>query len=897
LINFAQGGEGSATAGLADDRRRAATVSGVIRAFDNDNPLAFAALTNANLLGENLTTDQQNAIKSSKNRFEQRRRQEYNAELMQSESQLMLDVENGRMEPMAAVEALSIMYAEHGITMNGQEAGAIYSGAEEGQAVAQSTRGALLDTAVAQGDLTQQADIIIDSLTVTESSGDAGAFRTNVDSRQFGGLIQMGQGRLDDYRNAVGGPKITPAQFSRMSKGEQREINRWHVRDLIVKANATGAIGSTINGVEVTLSGLVAVGHLGGAGGMQRFVRSGGQYNPSDELGTSLTDYLSKHGKANQEVLYSPRQRMQRAMDTRNQVFQRQAAEVEAQMQPERDADDALFERGIIDRGEWDRRNADRLTRYGAERTLGTVRHEADVLSGVATAAVASAVDDETRGNALQFELGLESAREEFESIAQAVSQGQQPTERLAEAQEAFFGRMRELSNETGVKLDANDVVRDVRTISQRDTEARDAARQHHQDGMVIAQAIASGTLGDAGISNELRQRAIRENEQQLIQLGADAVARGDIKQEEQAQFVMNEQQQFLAQSGVVDDRMRRVMNGHLTLGALDKDGNPRPEYVEAVEAYRNMAQQNPTLADKYIDPEHRGDIDAILHNAGDGPVIGAVRAVGVRKATPDQERDPAAFVQSARGQELVNGAMEAFLEENEIGFLHAIWQDDANLSQVFDMTSTDRQPIWSEDNTNLMREELRYELEQAYRLSPTARPGELMDAASRRVQQRTTVIAGEVVQLPRGQSFGEAFFGGNAVEFAGQDGVFNTALMDYLRTDEVREQHPFLTETTFAEGLPVWLPDFIRGEDTGTPTDQADTLLTGVRPFIPRIDPMSGQMYIEVSRPEGGHFDTIAIDPREVGTLFMQNHRRNLTQESADPFAAASPRAGSAMR
>jgi len=38
----------------------------------------------------------------------------------------------------------------------------------------------------------------------------------------------------------------------------------------------------------------MAIGHLGGVGGMQKYVRTKGQYNPSDALGTSLSDYYSK---------------------------------------------------------------------------------------------------------------------------------------------------------------------------------------------------------------------------------------------------------------------------------------------------------------------------------------------------------------------------------------------------------------------------------------------------------------------------------------------------------------------------------------------------------------------------------------------------------------------------
>ncbi|OLF38014.1 hypothetical protein BTW00_02320 [Psychrobacter sp. C 20.9] len=136
---------------------------------------------------------------------------------------------------------------------------------------------------------------IINSLTGTESSGNSAAFRTNTDGRNFGGLIQMGDARLQDYATATGTAPITATQFKNLPAAQQRAVNEWHISDLTKAAQATGAVGKVINGVPVTLSGLVAVGHLGGKGGMNKFVQTNGRYNPKDQLGTSLTDYLTKH--------------------------------------------------------------------------------------------------------------------------------------------------------------------------------------------------------------------------------------------------------------------------------------------------------------------------------------------------------------------------------------------------------------------------------------------------------------------------------------------------------------------------------------------------------------------------------------------------------------------------
>ena len=44
--------------------------------------------------------------------------------------------------------------------------------------------------------------------------------------------------------------------------------------------------------------GLCAVAHLGGKSGMKKFVQSIGDYNPADELWTSLRSYYDKFSKS-----------------------------------------------------------------------------------------------------------------------------------------------------------------------------------------------------------------------------------------------------------------------------------------------------------------------------------------------------------------------------------------------------------------------------------------------------------------------------------------------------------------------------------------------------------------------------------------------------------------------
>jgi len=133
----------------------------------------------------------------------------------------------------------------------------------------------------------------------SESSGDTGAYRRNENGNAYGGLVQMGEARLKDYNNATGAG-LTPESYRMMTEEAQREVENWHFRDINQRINSEGLdeyIGQTINGTRITRDSIVAMSHLGGFNGAKKYLESGGEQNPSDELGTSLSDYASKFGQ------------------------------------------------------------------------------------------------------------------------------------------------------------------------------------------------------------------------------------------------------------------------------------------------------------------------------------------------------------------------------------------------------------------------------------------------------------------------------------------------------------------------------------------------------------------------------------------------------------------------
>ena len=124
----------------------------------------------------------------------------------------------------------------------------------------------------------------IDQLTQSESSGQSDAEITIKDGRRFVGKLQFGEARLKDYQKATGS-SFSQDDF-KADTALQDKVADWHIKDIDKAIDAL-----VINTDGYDRDGLRAVAHLGGKGGMKKFVLSKGEYDPSDDLGTSLKHY------------------------------------------------------------------------------------------------------------------------------------------------------------------------------------------------------------------------------------------------------------------------------------------------------------------------------------------------------------------------------------------------------------------------------------------------------------------------------------------------------------------------------------------------------------------------------------------------------------------------------
>lgn len=71
--------------------------------------------------------------------------------------------------------------------------------------------------------------------------------------------------------------------------------------NFIMDNNLNKYIGQILNGVQINIFGLLAGAHLGGRQGLLNYLTT--KFNPSDELGTSISDYIYLFSKSMEPYL------------------------------------------------------------------------------------------------------------------------------------------------------------------------------------------------------------------------------------------------------------------------------------------------------------------------------------------------------------------------------------------------------------------------------------------------------------------------------------------------------------------------------------------------------------------------------------------------------------------
>lgn len=909
LVAFARGEAGSE--GLSESRRSGAVVAGVVTAFTNDNPLAFSALTAAGVL-DNLTPDQTNQIRAAQAAFENRRRSEYDRALFDGERELTRSVEQGELSPTQAVEQLALLYADHGINMDMADAGAIYSAAETVEGADRLTNGNLIEAAGIRGDRRAQANVIMSMLTRTESGGDAQAFRTNQDGRSFGGLLQMGQARLDEVAELSGMPRITVDEFTALSESEQRRWNQRHLIDLIERVERedarTGIIGSQINGVTVTLSGLVAVGHLGGWPGMLRFMRSGGEYNPSDELGTSLTDYLRTHGSGEMQEYMSADERYNRSASILEQARNELELDRWEQLAPAlQDWDQQFINGNMPAHPDMSPEDVWRQGRQGlfyenqVQRTRETTSQETAIANQVSqrVSAEAESLRENSARSAVEEErlINLESAEaalfEHRAAFDEVVSNPESTPEQLSQAVGTLRQARADVFDQYGIAREDQDNRQANERMFQSLQSALVANQRHAEDGALIQAAVNQGWLGD--LSPDLQARAYREHQQRLMQDVQNDVTSGSLEPEQGDAVLAAETNAFFAQSGTVPPEVRSVMSSAVLGPLVDSDGNPSPQAIDAITQYAEVKSQNPRAALQFLTEEARVIAEAALDQSAGVDQLGeAIRNMGVEMSNSPRRRSTEDFIADENTIARIEAATTAYLQENNVGFWHALAQGDANLSQWWDRSNDQEELLFSEDSVSLVEDRFRQEVRHLHSTNSQVHPRNIMNMAAENVARSTAVVGGDFVSFNRDFDVLGEMFGNRASEFD-HDGVVNTAIVEWLRSDAVNAEYGTSAgNTSVGETLPGWMQGTINFgaglfggefEPAMTLAETRQAQSQGVRPFRAFSTGDGKGLVVEVLQRTGDYVP-IVVPLDEVGRNYIMTQTgENLPPAGTQPW------------
>ena len=126
-----------------------------------------------------------------------------------------------------------------------------------------------------------------EALAFKESRG----YYKTINEYGYLGKYQFGKGTLKlvgiyDSIGFLNSPALQEAAFY-----ANASRNKW-----ILQRDIKRFVGKTINGVEITESGILAAAHLAGPGSVKKYLRSWGAQAFSDAFGTTIKTYMKRFG-------------------------------------------------------------------------------------------------------------------------------------------------------------------------------------------------------------------------------------------------------------------------------------------------------------------------------------------------------------------------------------------------------------------------------------------------------------------------------------------------------------------------------------------------------------------------------------------------------------------------
>lgn len=834
LLDFAMGNS-EATASLSTERRRAAVTQGVVNAFTNNNPAAFARLNEAGFINtENLTASQIQKIRTARRSYEARFRQKFNSDHHEKVRDIQERASSGELGPVEAAEKLAAANAEFGLRTGYEQGGQIYEAARKGMEVAQGTRRINIEAAGVEGDYALQAELLQDAVIQQESGGNPFARS----SKGAAGLMQLMPGTAMDPGFGVRNVFEVARDMGVPVMGETEAVaQRLMDNPDVNKEMGTEYLSTMLERYDGNVERAL-VAYNWGPGNAD-------EWNGSrDTLPQETQGYLNNITSSISDDRSDPEGERLAAERRLKQSRERARLSSLEAMAPRMAVNDEKFTRGQISIEEWRNERRSIYEEWGRELDAERINQEQSMIRSVAGQRIADLKQQEEAQKAVQLQSSLAQAEVQLEQQQEAIASGTSD-KTIQEINQQYMSSVMEAYEQSGASMDPEEIGQRARDLVLESAELPRRAMEGQEDLAIIQNAEEAGTVGS--LPTRLKDRAMKRFDQQLAQ----NVENFKAENPEASDALIGAMERkarvdYVSRNGIVDSRVQQMINLAASgQGWIKSDGEPNPSVVAGLHSYMSILAENKELAYEYVpDSEARGRISAAAHivqskfpgrdiysdvdlTDKDDPVADAfhdaVKQVGLAQAKPVSEEETQRRVQSA-----IRSLDEGNIRNTFFGNLFSSSVSDAivpsdlltithtNTNNMIDVEAArrvDKEAVDEQYKTHVSR----FLEEVVPHMPATSRDGAVSTALDY-VRERGAMMGSSYVMPPSPEpSIRSQMFPGQRVENLAS---VNTAIVEWMADPEVQEQNPTLADipnSVFWRGAPEFSVNRINGQYVAT--------------------------------------------------------------------------------
>jgi len=601
LIAFASG-KSEATASLSEARRKEAVTQGIVNAFTNNNPAAYAHLDDAGFIStENLTSTQISKIRTAQRKYEARFKEEFNADHHKEVQRINEQAAAGDLSPLEAVEQLAAANAKYGLRTGAAQGGQIYDRARLGVQFDQGTRGLNIAAAGVNGDYGLQAELMQNAVEQQESGGRANA----VSNKGATGVMQLMPGTAMDpgyqVRNIFQHADSLGVSYSGRTREEAARLMR---NPDVNRQMGTEYLEAMLREFNGDVNRALVAYNAGPA--------IAEQWDGNiDSLNPETKNYVISLNKAWNNDIPDPEAERVAAERNLQQAYNQAGIRALERSGPERAENDELFMQGEIPVETWVQNRQAIYDEYGLELTKNRISQEQAMMRSVVGSRIKELQEQGNVQTAVELQSTLEAAEVQYEQNLRTFEQGNSGLS-LDEINQGYMQQVLDAYNSTGTTMNASEISSRAASAVRQSSEAAQNALRGEEDNALISQARRAGNISD--LSPRLQDKALKQFDAELEQRVQNYRAENPDASPVAVEMVRRQARiDFVARQGIVDDQVQKWIN-QVASGKswVDKNGEPNPTTVAGLQAYLAIAQADTGLAHQYVpDAEAKGRITA----------------------------------------------------------------------------------------------------------------------------------------------------------------------------------------------------------------------------------------------------------------------------------------------